>query len=165
MEDFGGTVGQQIGAGTGSVTSASVVTANGFSGTVANPTTTPAITLDTTGEKLLVTSSAVDVNTATPTSLFTCPALKTCLITRVALSNPSTSLTTASLSFGWNSASYNNVIANATHVELTGSTLFTILLPKVGATLGAAADVLKVLANTLQGGAATVDIRVFGILF
>lgn len=33
------------GAGTGTVTNVSVVTANGFSGSVANPTTTPAITL------------------------------------------------------------------------------------------------------------------------
>jgi len=40
------------GAGTGSVSSVSVATANGFSGSVANPTTTPAITLslqDATG--------------------------------------------------------------------------------------------------------------------
>lgn len=35
-------------SGTGTVTSVSVVTANGFAGTVANPTTTPAITLSTT---------------------------------------------------------------------------------------------------------------------
>jgi len=35
-------------AGSGTVTSASVVTANGLAGTVANPTTTPAITLSTT---------------------------------------------------------------------------------------------------------------------
>jgi hypothetical protein len=35
------------GAGTGTVISASVVSANGFAGTVANPTTTPAITLTT----------------------------------------------------------------------------------------------------------------------
>jgi hypothetical protein len=34
-------------SGTGSVTTASVVSANGFAGTVANPTTTPAITLST----------------------------------------------------------------------------------------------------------------------
>lgn len=34
-------------AGTGTVTSVSVVSANGFAGTVANPTTTPAITLST----------------------------------------------------------------------------------------------------------------------
>jgi hypothetical protein len=36
------------GGGGGSVTSVSVVTANGFSGTVANPTTTPAITINST---------------------------------------------------------------------------------------------------------------------
>lgn len=36
-------------AGSGTVTSVSVVTANGISGTVANPTTTPAITLDISG--------------------------------------------------------------------------------------------------------------------
>jgi hypothetical protein len=36
-------------AGTGTVTSVSVTTANGFSGTVANPTTTPAISLSISG--------------------------------------------------------------------------------------------------------------------
>ena len=36
------------GGGSGTVTSASVATANGFAGTVANPTTTPAITVETT---------------------------------------------------------------------------------------------------------------------
>ncbi len=38
---------------TGTVTSVSVVTANGFAGSVANPTTTPAITLETTVTGLL----------------------------------------------------------------------------------------------------------------
>ena len=36
------------GAGSGTVTTVSVVSANGFAGTVANPTTTPAITISTT---------------------------------------------------------------------------------------------------------------------
>lgn len=43
----------QPGAGTGTVTTVSVATANGFDGTVANPTTTPAITLKTTITGLL----------------------------------------------------------------------------------------------------------------
>lgn len=38
----------QIGAGSGSVSSVSIVTANGFAGIVSNPSTTPAITLSTT---------------------------------------------------------------------------------------------------------------------
>lgn len=42
-----------VGAGAGTVTSVSVVTANGFAGTVANPTTTPAITLTTSITGLL----------------------------------------------------------------------------------------------------------------
>jgi len=45
------------GAGTGTVTSASVVSANGFAGTVATPTTTPAITLTTSISGMLKGSS------------------------------------------------------------------------------------------------------------
>ena len=41
----GGVIGCQSTSGTGTVTSVSVATANGFSGTVANPTTIPAITI------------------------------------------------------------------------------------------------------------------------
>lgn len=41
----GGIIFTATGAGTGTVTSVSVASANGFTGTVANPTTTPAITL------------------------------------------------------------------------------------------------------------------------
>jgi hypothetical protein len=119
----------------------------------------------TTVDTLLSTTSSVDFNTATATTLYTCPAGKSCVVTKVVIRTASTSLTTASVSFGWNSASFNDVIANATHTELTGSTLYTILSPKVGAKLGAAADVFKVLANTQQGGAATVTIDVFGFAF
>ncbi len=46
-------VGSSTGPGSGTVTSVSVVTANGLAGTVANPTTTPAITLSTTATGVL----------------------------------------------------------------------------------------------------------------
>lgn len=56
------------GGGGGTVTSASVVSANGFSGTVANPTTTPAITLTTSvtgplkgAANALAAASAADI--------------------------------------------------------------------------------------------------------
>lgn len=42
-----------VAGGSGSVTSVSVVTANGFAGSVADPTTTPAITLSTTANGIL----------------------------------------------------------------------------------------------------------------
>lgn len=112
----------------------------------------------------LASVSGVDMNTATPTTLFTVPAGVSCIIERVVVRNASTSLTTASYSFGFNSATYNDVIADATHTELTGNTLYTILSAKIGAKRGAAADVFKVLMNVLQGGAATATIDVYGYL-
>lgn len=119
----------------------------------------------TQSEGLLATVGAVNLNTSTPTTLYTCPDGTTCVITKVVVRNASTSLTTASYSFGWNSAAFDNVIANATHTELTGSTLYTALQAKAGAAVGAAAGVFKVLANTLQGGAATVTVDVFGYMY
>ena len=147
------------------MTSVSVATANGFSGSVANPTTAPAITIDTTAEKLLALASGVDLNTAVASTLYTVPGGKTALITRFIIYNASTSLTTVSFSIGFNSATFNDVLADATHTELTGATLFTVLNSMAGAKRGAATNVLKLLCNVLQGGAATADVRVFGILF
>ncbi len=49
------------GIGTGTVTSVSVVSANGFSGTVANPTTTPAITIIYTPRVVTTTDDATSV--------------------------------------------------------------------------------------------------------
>lgn len=116
------------------------------------------------GEVLLATTDLVNLNTATAQSLYTVPTGFQAVITRMVIRNASTSLTTVSFSIGWNSASFNNVLANATHTELTGATLFTSLASKAGATKGVAADVLKLLNNTLQGGAATCSVDVFGFL-
>jgi hypothetical protein len=56
---------QAASSGSGTVTTASVVSANGFAGTVANPTTTPAITLSTTVTGLLK-GNGTGVVAATP---------------------------------------------------------------------------------------------------
>lgn len=116
-------------------------------------------------EGRLSTSAAVNFNTATATTLYTCPSGKSCVITKVIIRNASTSLTTASVSFGWTSAAFADVIANAAHTELTGATLYTALLAKAGSTLGTSTGTFKVLCNTLQGGAATVTIDIFGYTF
>jgi hypothetical protein len=113
----------------------------------------------------LAAVSGVDLNTATAQTLYTVPTGKSCIPTHIIIRSASTSLTTVSFSIGFNSASFNDVVANATHTELTGSTLYTVLVAKNGATRGAAGDVLKLLNNTLQGGAATCTIDVFGYLF
>lgn len=135
----------------------------GVSGPVSNSNGGTGSTLG--ADTVLSTTASVDLNTATATTLYTCPASTTCVITKVLITAASTSLTTASISFGWNSAAFDDVIANETYTELSGSTLYTIRVAKDGATLGAAAGTFKVLANTLQGSAATVTIKVFGYVY
>jgi len=62
-----------IGTGTGSVSSVSVATANGFSGSVANPTTTPAITVSTSvtgilkGNGTAISAAVAGTDYLTPT--------------------------------------------------------------------------------------------------
>lgn len=121
--------------------------------------------IPTLAESLLSTNALVNLNQAGETQLFTVPAGYSCVITRVVLRNASTSLTTASLAFGFNAGTDTDVIATATHTELTGATLYTILIPKTGAKIGVVAGVFSVITTILQGGAATCTIDVFGYLF
>lgn len=118
-----------------------------------------------TAEVRLNTVAAVDMNTATPTVLYTSPSGRSTIITRVIVHACSTSMTTASYSYGWTSAAFSDVIANATHTELTGATLYTSLSPKTGALVGTSTQTFNVLMNTLQGGAATCRMSVFGYTF
>lgn len=119
---------------------------------------------DVSGALRLSSTDAVDMNTATPSTLYTVPADNIAIITNVVIRGASVDLDTASLSFGFNDADHNDVIANATHTELTGATKAKVIHPDASAVRGAAADVFKVKANTLQGEAATVSIDVFGYL-
>lgn len=124
-----------------------------------------AVIAQTSVESLLSSVAAVNLNTATATTLFTVPAGKSCVITRVVLRNASTSLTTVSMAFGFTSPTFNDTIATATHTELTGNTLYTVLSPKVGSLIGVAAANFSELNTILQGAAATCTIDVFGYLF
>ena len=113
----------------------------------------------------LATVTGVDMNVDPAQTLFVVPTGKTCIISQVVIRNASISLTTASYSFGFTGAAYNDVIANATHTELTGVTLATILSAKVGAKVGSAASLFSVIMNTKQGAAATTTIDIYGYLF
>lgn len=115
-------------------------------------------------EGKMSSTDSVDLNTATKTTLFTVPAGKTLVVTKIIVRNASASLTTASFSFGYN-ANADDVVATATHTELTGNTLYTKIEPKAGAIIGNAADVFGVKCTILQGSAATVTISVFGYFF
>lgn len=114
-------------------------------------------------EKLIAIKRGINMNSSGGTTdlVYGITGL-TFYCTRIVCKNASTSLTTASWSIGQNSTSFDDVIANATHTELTGNTLYTILLPKVGATELAVGGTLKLKVNTPQGSAATMDVDVYG---
>jgi hypothetical protein len=116
----------------------------------------------------LATLASANMNPggATPvmTTLYTVPAGKSCIITKVVIRNSSGNLTTASISFGFDAVG-SDCITNATHVTLTGSTIYEIIPAKVGAVRGVAAGTFKIAVNTKQGGAMTISIDVFGYLF
>lgn len=115
-------------------------------------------------ETLLLTTTGVDLNSASAHVIYFGPETGSVIITRVVIRNASTSLTTAAFSIGFTGAAYNDVIANATHTELTGNTLYTVLQAKAGAAVGGVNAQLKLLTNTLQGAPATVDVDVFGYI-
>jgi hypothetical protein len=62
------------GGGSGSVTSVSVATANGFQGTVANPTTTPAITVNVDSTHVLPVNTGSTTNFLNQAGTYTVPA-------------------------------------------------------------------------------------------
>lgn len=116
-------------------------------------------------EYLLATVNLIDLNSAAEQVLYTAPAgITAVVITRVVNRKASTSVTTASWGYGWNSGTDTDVIASATHTELTGATLYTILIPKTGAKLGAASGTFSVKTTIQQGGACTITNDVFGYI-
>lgn len=118
-------------------------------------------------EQLLASGVQVDMNVLNGTTgLFTVPAGKSCIPTKVVVRNPSISLTTASYSFGFTSAAFADMVANATHTGLNAAGT-AIVLPAIatGITIGAAAAVLTCKVNTAQGAAATALVDVYGYLF
>lgn len=120
--------------------------------------------INTVAEALITRTLLVDVNTGTKQTLYTVPTGKTLIVTKIVVRAASTSLTTASFGFGFN-ANADDVLASEVWTELTGSTLYTVKLPKEGAIRGAAADILGSKCTINQGGAATVTVEIFGFLF
>jgi len=102
---------------------------------------------------------AVDLSVGTKQALFTVPAGLTAVITKIVLRAATASLATASFGFGFDTNA-SDVVASATHTELTGSTLETALSPIAGAKAGAAAAVFGTKATVTQSSAAvTVDVH------
>lgn len=114
-------------------------------------------------DALLAIGAGINLNALADTVLFTCPIGKTCIITKIVLL-PTGALTQASISFGWNATPADDVIANAVHA-LTGATFYEIVPVKSDAKRGAAAGTFKVTVQTVEGGALTAAIAVFGFIY
>lgn len=114
-------------ANTGTVTSVSVTTANGVSGTVATNTTTPAITISLGAITPTSVNSVVISGTSTPTLAVT----------------GTSSISGANTGDNAVNSLYSGLVSNATHTgDATGSTALTVVglrgvaLPTLGATAG-----------------------------
>jgi len=115
-------------------------------------------------ESLLASVAGVDLNDVAETTLYTCPAGKSCIITKVAIRTPDGAVATAEESFGWNTIQADNVIANAQRA-LTGATNYIIVGAKDDAVRGAAAGTFKIDVQVAEGGARTATVDVFGYLY
>lgn len=118
-------------------------------------------------EYLLSSTAAVDVGAVADYSLYTVPALKSCVITRVVIRNASASFNQATdpvFDFGWN-ATASNVVNSATYTTPSATT--TYIQPALIAepTLGTAGDILKCHVGTAATASTTCTVDVFGYLF
>ena len=127
-----------VGAGSGTVTSASVVSANGFGGTVATATTTPAITITTSVSGLLkgngtaVSAATVGTDYQAPISLTTTGSTGAATLISNVLNIPNysvagtvTSVATGTGLTGGTITSSGTISIDSTVVTLTGTQTLT----------------------------------------
>jgi hypothetical protein len=144
---------------TGGVTSVSVVSANGFAGSVSNPTTTPAITLSTTitgilkgnGTAISAATPGTDYTTSSSTETFTNKTWNGAVISATYLPNAAADGSTkgaASFSATYFDASSGNITPDFTNGLASGSqsgwmssSTFTTLSAKQDAITGAATTI------------------------
>ncbi len=123
--------------------------------------------LRTKADTLLASVAAVDLDALAETTLFTCPAGKSCIITKVVMrlaTGAGIPLGTASISFGWNTGDADDVIANGVR-GLTAATNYIIIGAANDGVVGIAAGTFKITVQTAEGAALTVTLDVFGYLY
>jgi hypothetical protein len=115
------------GGGSGTVTSASVVSANGFAGTVATATTTPAITLSTSitgvlkgnGTAISAATAGTDYVTPTGTETLTNKTLTSPTLTTPALGTPSSGTLSSCTVDGTDAVGFRNIPQNSQSAAYT----------------------------------------------
>ena len=151
------------GSGSGSVTDVSVVTANGFAGTVATSTTTPAITLSTTITGLLK-GNGTSISAATAGTDYQSALTGTGLV----LSTGGTISYVTNNSTNWNTA-YTNRITSLTTTGSSGAATLvsnTLNIPTYTAAGLGAVETTRTISTTtpLQGGGDLSADRTLSIL-
>jgi hypothetical protein len=161
---------------TGTVTSASIVSANGFAGTVATATTTPAITLTTSisgvlkgnGTAISAATAGTDYVTPTGTETLTNKTLTSPILTTPQLGTPSQGVLSSCTVDGTNLVGYRNVPQSgssktASYTLVTGDVGEYILLGASGAIVipdatFASGDVISIFNNTASTATITCSI-------
>lgn len=164
------------GAGSGTVTSVSVVTANGFAGSVANATTTPAITLSTTvtglikGNGTAVSAAVANTDYQSPIALTTTGTSGAATFNGTTLNIPVYDINAASLVVGTTTISsgtttrilYDNAGVLGEYT-LTGSG--TVVAMQTAPTFATSITTPSVLATANDSGALGAAATAFSDLF
>jgi len=140
------------GAGSGTVSSVSVVSANGFAGTVATATTTPAITLSTTVSGIIL-GNGTSISSATPGTDYVIPSGS--ITGNAATVTTNANLTGVVTSIGNATSIANGAITNAmlaTSYNVNEFTLSGTDITNQFVTLSSAPDVVTSTVLTVVGG-------------
>ncbi len=151
-----------VAGGSGTVTSVSVVTANGFAGSVANATTTPAITISTTINAPVLAGNGTAISAATTTGsgstvvLATSPTLVTPVLgvaTATSINGLTITSTTGTLTLANGSTL---VTSGANSITLTSTGATNVTLPTSGTLM---TNPMTTGGDVIYGGASGVPTR------
>lgn len=115
-------------------------------------------------DSLLANSDEIALNGLAEFTLFTVPAGKSCIITKVIMHTPSAAIGEVDISFGFNAGTSNDVIADAPRI-LTGVTNYQVISVKDDAVRGAAGDIFGMKINGVETAADKAKFAVFGFLY
>lgn len=117
-----------------------------------------------TADVCLAKGVSVDLNSTTKQTLYTVPASRSCIITKVVKRDASAAVTTAVGAFGFNANADDVVASFNVFDKLTGTTVYDISEPKVAAVKGSATNTFGYKGSVAEGATRTMVVDVFGYL-
>lgn len=117
-----------------------------------------------TADICLAKSVSVNLNSTTKQTLYTVPASRSCIITKVVKRDASAAVTTAVGAFGFNANADDVVASFNVFDKLTGTTVYDISEPRVAAVKGSATNTFGYKGSVAEGAARTMTVDVFGYL-